>query len=965
MAGPAEFRQSGSGSSGHHVHNLGDGQTRVRASERRGLAKLTESPTRMLAGALAVVAAVALPVTFAQGATGPSPVAVAPYTGFNAQLTRVPYLTDLTSSSVSVTWATTASAPGTLEWGPAGNCLANRVAAPSVLPTLVPTSESPATATGRAFTVGTVHEYQTTVPLAGLTPGTTYCYRVLSGGTTPVDLLGTNSSPTFTTLDPAGPAAVKPLTFDVIDDLGETQVSPGVDSPNHLNANQAAVDSLIGTSGARFLIDAGDTAYPAGNQLNYGDLQQTGTDVSDIFGPSYWPKTGGIPTFKSNGDHGQTVVSLRNWPESTTAAATGGTYGLDAYPASATDGTSAVSNADTWYAVQSGNVRIYMLDAAWNESSNLGTATGAACGAVGSSAAQGCKTYQIDYDKHWTTASPEYKWLAADLAAHPGGVKLAVFHYPLRSDNATQPSDVYLQNSGANPNQATSLEALLANNGVKLTFSGHAHTYQRIAPTASGQVVSYVTGGGGGILEPVLGGSTCTALQKTEAIYALGWSPTKATGSSCGASTPLSAAQVFNFLKVTVSGTTVTVSPVNAAGQVFDQQTYAYATAPDTSFTPPPSPVTSARATFSFQSIPTGATFRCTLDGGAAAPCVSPVTYTGLTAGAHTLAVAASNGQGTDPTPATAHWTVDTTPPSIPTGLSGTAVTSSQVNLAWAPSTDTNGIAGYDVYRGTTLLGSTPGTTTTFTDHSAVPATVNTYTVVARDGVGNASPASAPAHVTTPPAPAGPALAASAGATETAAATSLTATFPGPTAAGDLLVLSASEYNGTSNHITSVTDSAGNNWTRVNAFAVAGHNSNGEMWYSANALPTTIVTVHNASAVSMSLAVQAFTGVATTNALDASGGAAGTGTSAASGPASSTVTHELAVGFVAGHANTQPIIVTSPGYTTQAQQTTTGIVASVVTGFQVLGAPGVQSFSGSFTKAMYWSSGIAIFRPAS
>ncbi len=932
---------------------------------RRGLAKFAQSPTRVVAGLLAVTAAVALPVTFADGATGVTPVAVAPYAGFSTSLTRAPYLTDLTQTTVAVTWATTASAPGTLEWGPVGKCLANRVAVPSVLPTLVPASESPATASGRAFTVGTVHEYQSTVPLTGLSPSTSYCYRILSAGTKPVDLLGTNASPTFTTLDPVGPPAGKPLTFAVIDDLGETQMSAGVDSPNHLNADQAAIDSLIGTSGARFVIDAGDTAYPAGNQQNYGDLHQTGTDVSDIFGPSYWPKTGGLPAFKANGDHGQTVVSLRNWPESTTAAASGGTYALDNYPASATDGTAAVSNADTWYAVQSGNVRIYMLDAAWNESSNLGTATGAACGPAGSSAAQGCKTYQIDYDKHWTTTSPEYRWLAADLAAHPGGVKLAVFHYPLRSDNATQPSDVYLQNSAANPNQATSLESLLAAHGVKLTFSGHAHTYQRIVPSAAGQVVSYVTGGGGGILEPVLGGSTCTALQKSESIYALGWSPTNGTGSSCGAPNPLSASQVFNFLKVTVSGTTVTVAPVNAAGQVFDQQTYTYPSGPDTSFTAPPSPVTSARATFSFQSTPPGASFSCTLDAGAATPCASPATYTGLTPGPHSFSVAATSALGTDPTPAVAHWTVDTTAPAVPSGLAGVPVSSSQVNLSWKPSTDTTGITGYDVYRGSTLLATTSGTGTTFSDQTAVPGSVNTYTVDARDGVGNVSPPSPPASVTTPPGPPPPALAAWAGATEATAATSLTGTFPGTTATGDLLVLSASEYNGSSNHITSVTDSAGNTWARIGAYAAAGHNSNGEMWYSADAKPTATVTVHNTSAVSQSFVIQAFTGVAATNALDVAAGTAGSGTSAASGSAAATMTHELAVGFVAGHASAQPIAVTSPGYTSQAQQTTPGIVATVVTGYQVLGAPSPQTFSATFAKPMYWSAGIALFRPAS
>ena len=83
------------------------------------------------------------------------------------------------------------------------------------------------------------------------------------------------------------------------------------------------------------------------------------------------------------------------------------------------------------------------------------------------------------------------------------------------------------------------------------------------------------------MLEPVTTGSTCTALFATEDIYALGWSPsgagpTSGTGSACGPGTvaPQSAADVYNFLEVTVSGTSVTVTPINAAGQSFDVQTY-------------------------------------------------------------------------------------------------------------------------------------------------------------------------------------------------------------------------------------------------------------------------------------------------------------------------------------------------------------------------------------------------------
>ena len=57
--------------------------------------------------------------------------------------------------------------------------------------------------------------------------------------------------------------------------------------------------------------------------------------------------------------------------------------------------------------------------------------------------------------------------------------------------------------------------------------------------------------------------------------------------------------------------------------------------------------------------------------------------------------------------------------------------------------------------------------------------------------------------------------------------------------------------------------------------------------------------------------------------------------------------------------------MTSPGYTAQSQQTTTGSIATVVTGYQVLGTAGAQSFAGSFGTAMYWAAGVAVFRPGS
>jgi len=47
---------------------------------------------------------------------------------------------------------------------------------------------------------------------------------------------------------------------------------------------------------------------------------------------------------------------------------------------------------------------------------------------------------------------------------------------------------------------------------------------------------------------------------------------------------------------------------------------------------------------------------------------------------------------------ATTQAALDTTAPSVPTGLVGTAMSSSQINLSWAASTDNVGVTGYNVY---------------------------------------------------------------------------------------------------------------------------------------------------------------------------------------------------------------------------------------------------------------------------
>ncbi len=727
---------------------------------------------------LAVVAAVMAAVTVvpleSALAAGPNPIAVTPFTGFNSTLMRAPYVTDLTQTSADVNWATSVSnvtSPGSLQWGPLGSCTAHVTAVPANLPNSYPSAGTPASITGSAYSVvsGT-NEYQSTVVLSGLSPATKYCYRPLGPGS--VDLLGSNPTQSFTTLDPAGTSA--PLTFDVIGDLGETLYSSSTAFPNNLNPDQAAIDNLIGqsatTAGAKFVVTAGDVAYSGGTQANYGDLKNTGSEISDIFGPSYWAQTGGLPVYAGEGNHGQNTIGLHNYPEANIAQASGGTYAYDSYPAMAADGTTAASYPDANYAVSDGNVRLYVLNAAWAD------------GNVGKT-----NLYQADHDAHWLPTSAEYKWLAADLASHPNTIKMAVFHFPLRSDNSSQASDTTLQNTGSNPN---SLEALLAANGVQLAFNGHAHTYQRITPTnyqQNGKIVNYVTGGGGAILEPVSGGSACSAFTSTGSIYALGWSPTSNTGTACGSGvpTPQSAAQVFNYLQVSVNGNQVTVTPINAAGQSFDQQTYTYSGVTATPATvidsAPPALTNATSASIAFHGTGGATTFTCKLDSGSATACTSPVAYSGLAPGSHTVTIT-----GNGASPVTATWTVDTAAPSTPGTPSPVAVSSSEVDLTWAASSDNTGVTGYDIYRNGTLLTTTSGTGTTYPDTSVTASKLYSYTVDARDGAGNVSGQSGPGTVTTPAAPSGPAL------VQTAGSSTNTVTLPAASTPGDLLVLSAS-----------------------------------------------------------------------------------------------------------------------------------------------------------------------------
>jgi chitodextrinase len=123
---------------------------------------------------------------------------------------------------------------------------------------------------------------------------------------------------------------------------------------------------------------------------------------------------------------------------------------------------------------------------------------------------------------------------------------------------------------------------------------------------------------------------------------------------------------------------------------------------------------------------------------------------TGLTAGSYTYYVRCQD------TPLNANTTdyaisftipSDGTAPSIPTNLTATATTTSQIGLSWTASTDDVAVTGYSIYRGGLPLASTTGTT--YYSTGLTPSTLYSYTVSAYDAAGNDSGVTGAATATT------------------------------------------------------------------------------------------------------------------------------------------------------------------------------------------------------------------------
>jgi chitodextrinase len=309
----------------------------------------------------------------------------------------------------------------------------------------------------------------------------------------------------------------------------------------------------------------------------------------------------------------------------------------------------------------------------------------------------------------------------------------------------------------------------------------------------------------------------------------------------------------------------------------------------------------------------------------------------------------------------------NTSPPSVPAGLTNTSDTASSVGLSWNASTDSTGtLAGYTVYRNGTSIGTTNASTTTFTDSTVQPSTTYSYTVDAFDTAGNHSAQSSAIQVTTPGAPPPSAHWVQGGAVSTGTqVTSVTITLTSPVSAGDLLAGWFGQYN--SSGQVSVSDNVNGAWTRSSAATTFGSSSGDiALFYRQNsaAAPSGLtITITAANATYLEAAAADYSGVATTGALDQVAVAKGSSTTVDSGPTASVGAGELVVGAILTGGSAGTVTAGSSqgqAFTLRSQAGSGSADLEDI----LVSAAGAQDARATFSSATDWYAVAAVFHQA-
>lgn len=326
--------------------------------------------------------------------------------------------------------------------------------------------------------------------------------------------------------------------------------------------------------------------------------------------------------------------------------------------------------------------------------------------------------------------TPQYEWLAADLAANRSPCTMVFWHHPLFSVGSEDPAP-----------RMQPMWDLMAANRVTLLATAHDHNYQRWAPLGAGGtpaadgIVELVVGGGGHSSQ----GFTTSDPRVVKTNKSYGAMRMELFGNR---------AELQYYAAGAASTTLVDSSTVSCKG------TDGLAPSAPAGLTATGNPTPSVSLAWTAAADNYGVTgYRVYRDGAAVADLPAAATSWTDTAAAGATryeyavdAVDAAGNRSVRSGPVTV--TVpgpDITPPTVPGGLTATP-SPDAVTLTWSASADNVGVTGYEVLRDGAPLGTV--TDTAYTD-SAVPANEpHSWTVRAVDAASNASAEAGPVTAT-------------------------------------------------------------------------------------------------------------------------------------------------------------------------------------------------------------------------
>jgi chitodextrinase len=246
------------------------------------------------------------------------------------------------------------------------------------------------------------------------------------------------------------------------------------------------------------------------------------------------------------------------------------------------------------------------------------------------------------------------------------------------------------------------------------------------------------------------------------------------------------------------------------------------------------------------------------------------------------------------PVVATTPSGTDITPPSVPTNLQASSVTSTSLTLAWSASTDNVAVAGYRIFRNGSQVGTT--TATSYADTGLLASTTYAYTVEAYDSSNNVSAQSQQLTVTTLPAAATPPSMIQVNQNQISSGASTSVAFKVPTQAGNTIVAYVIWNNAGS---VALTDSRGDTFVNVGTPVSWGSGYSAQVFYASNIAggADTVTASFRTSVTSFGVVyVHEYAGISAVNPVDVTASASGSSSSLNSGPATTTSANDLVFG---------------------------------------------------------------------